>query len=127
MKKIFYLMFILSISYSQTVLSGSVEGILPSEGNPYIIAGDIYCDECVFDAGVEINVTPGGHTIMYNGTFTINGTVINPVIIQSNSGVSGSWGGITNQGDSSNDYLTSFDEVNINYLIIVKIMKLFIY
>jgi len=91
-------------------------GSITSDGNPYVMSGDIYCNNCIFEEGVDITVAPGGYKIMYSETFTVNGTEQNPVIIKSISGSNSSWGGITNQGDASNNYLTSYQDVNINYL-----------
>ena len=95
MKKILFIL-TFGFIFAQTNISGTIsDAVLTSDGNPYMMIGDVYCEDCTLLEGVEIIVTgqyrlniPTGHN-MY-----VYGTSESPVIIRGLSGGSGSWYGI---------------------------------
>lgn len=103
------LLTLFGLTFTQTNISGTIQGTLTSDGNPYMMIGDVICDDCIIDEGVLIKVA-GNYRINVNSDshLNVNGTKYNPVVIESLSGLSGSWVGI-NMNDTSHFYGTHLD------------------
>ena len=102
MKKIILLL-TFGLMFGQTYISGTIDGTLTSDGNPYFMTDDVICDDCIIDEGVDIKVMPGGYEFTIMGDAYFNGSDENPIFLGSLSGGMGSWEGIKIYGQSMLD------------------------
>ena len=101
MRKII-LLTLFGLTFTQTNISGMIQGEFTSDGNPYMMIGDVMCVNCVLQEGVEIIVAgPYRLNIIPENLSYINGTSQSPVIIRSINGASGSWYGINIESESN--------------------------
>ena len=81
MKKILYIILLLSMSYSQTNVSGTVSGSWTLDGSPYDVVGDVDIITTLdIEPGVFVTFQ-GNYSINVYGQLTANGTEENPIVI----------------------------------------------
>ena len=92
MKNILYIILFLSISYTQTNVSGTVSGAWDIEGSPYHLVGDVViADQLTIDAGVTV-IYDGDYAIKVFGTLNANGSEQDSILFTSDiSGQSNSY------------------------------------
>lgn len=90
------------------ILTGSISGTVDLDASiAYELPGTLIVPSGAtlnIPAGTKITATGFGTTtyigVLKGGTINISGTAANPVVMQSSSGESGSWGGLTICGDA---------------------------
>ena len=96
------------VETGNNILTGSISGTVDLDASiAYELPGTLIVPSGAtlnIPAGTKITATGFGTTtyigVLKGGTININGTESNPVVMESNSGESGSWGGLTICGDA---------------------------